>query len=113
MSIKKTKNSKKKPDKEKENVRENKTEENKLVENINIKIKNVCLFCICLRCKRRNKEKMLHEEGMKLIMKNLDIYNLFINSFLFGKGKENIIPKQEFEIIYGVNEEIKIAISYF
>ena len=48
------------------------------------KINKIFLF---LRSKKRNMEKVCFEEGMKLFEENLDITNLFINSFIVGKNR--------------------------
>ena len=58
-------------------------EADEIVENIN----KIFLF---LRIKKRCKEKILVEEGMKLITKTLDISKLFNNSFIIKKNKENL-----------------------
>ena len=44
-----------------------------------------------LRSKKKNIEKVCYEEGMKLIEENLDIVNLFVNSFIVGKNR-SIFP---------------------
>ena len=50
-------------------------------------IDNIDKICLFLRSKKRNIEKVCFEEGMKLLEENLDISNLFINSYIVGKNK--------------------------
>ena len=50
-------------------------------------IDNIDKICLFLRTKKRNIEKVCFEEGMQLIEENLDITNLFINSFIVGKNR--------------------------
>ena len=57
-----------------------KPEKSDIIDNIN----KICLF---FRSKKKNIEKVCFEEGMKLIVENLDITNLFINSFIVGKNR--------------------------
>ena len=67
-----------------EKIEENKTEEYRVIENINKK-------CLCLRNKEKNIEKIFFEEGIKLIREELDIFNLFINSFIVYKKREESV----------------------
>ena len=90
--------------------RENKTEKYNLVEDINMKISKICL---CLRNKKRNIETILYEEGMKIIMERLDIYNIFINSYLVDENKEQNIPENNYKIIMRNNSKIKITYRIF
>ena len=50
-------------------------------------IDNIDKICLFFRCKSRNIQKVCFEEGMKLLEENLDISNLFINSYIVGKNK--------------------------
>ena len=72
-----------------ENIKENKTKNKTENENENKNekyiIKNINKKCLCLRNKKRNIERIIFEEGMKLIKENLDVSKLFKNSLIVGK----------------------------
>ena len=53
-------------------------------------IDNIDKICLFFRCKSRNIQKVCFEEGMKLIEENLDITNLFINSYIIGKYRNKL-----------------------
>ena len=50
-------------------------------------IENIDKICLLLRSKKRNIEKVCFLEGKRLIKENLDIENLFINSYLVGNNR--------------------------
>ena len=58
-------------------------------------IDNVDKICMLLRCKSRSIEKVCFVEGRKLIRENLDIENLFINSFIVGKSR-HLFPTSKY-----------------
>ena len=58
-------------------------------------IDNVDKICMLLRCKSRSIEKVCFEEGKKLIKENLDIENLFVNSFIVGKNR-HLFPTNKY-----------------
>ena len=58
-------------------------------------IDNVDKICMLLRCKSRSIEKVCFAEGRKLIRENLDIENLFINSFIVGKSR-HLFPTSKY-----------------
>jgi hypothetical protein len=69
--------------------------------------------CMSLRCKRSNIQKVCFEEGKKLIKENLDIENLFINSFIVGRNRNQFplskyVPISEKNKKYFSNIEDKI-----
>jgi hypothetical protein len=76
-------------------------------------IDNIDKICMVLRTKKGNIEKVCFEEGKKLIKENLDIENLFINSFIVGRNRNKFplnkyVPISEKNKKYFSNIEDKI-----
>ena len=70
-------------------IKEKEPEKNKEKENIIEKIKiNNC--CFCFLNKNKNIQKILFEEGAKIIIEKLDIMNLFNKLYTVEKIKENL-----------------------
>ena len=69
-------------------------EEKEKPENYEI-INDINKACLFLRTKKGNIEKVCFEEGKKLIKENLDIENLFVNSFIVGKNR-HLFPTNKY-----------------
>ena len=73
-------------------------------------IDNIDKICLLLRTKKRNIEKVCFLEGKKLIKENLDIENLFINSYLVGNNR-SIFPQNEYAPISEKNRKYFTSIE--
>ena len=88
----------------KENIDENKikmeimeTKENKNIVNI-IKVNKICHYLYFWFCKKRNNiQNVLLEEGLQIIIENLDIVNLF-RKVCIDEGKQMLLKKTEIQM---------------
>jgi len=63
--------------------------EQKLIKKIKINRFNICFFLLCIK-RRKKIEKILIDEGMNIIIKKLDIINIFYNIYNVEKIQEKL-----------------------
>ena len=75
-----------------------------------IKLNKMCIYlCFCCVRKRRNLQNILLDEGMKIIIENLDIMNLFRNLHRFEKMRDKNNTKDD---VIEMSEECKKNLKY-
>ena len=75
-----------------------------------IKLNKMCIYlCFCCVRKRRNLQNILLDEGMKIIIENLDIMNLFRNLHRFEKMRDKNNTKDD---VIEMSEECKKNLRY-
>jgi len=75
-----------------------------------IKLNKMCIYlCFCCVRKRRNLQNILLDEGMKIIIENLDIMNLFRNLHRLEKMRDKNNTKDD---VIEMSEECKINLRY-